>query len=135
MVYDLPHATHRHLIEPVTRTRHLRKTLASRFMGFIEQIKKSAKQIPKMLLSTIQSDVRSTTGRNLRLIMLQCGKAHVDQLMKADSYTIPYHPTSEADKWKENMLREIVDVRSKQLVVDGFDMEELDEMLEFICVG
>ena len=88
-----------------------------------------------MLLKTIQRDVRSTTGRNLRLIMIQCGKANVDQLRKADSLTIPYHPTSEADMWKENMLREIVDVRSKQLVVDGFYMEELDEMLEFICVG
>ena len=135
IVYDLPLATHRHLIETVSRTTHLRKTLVSRFLGFIDQIKMSNKQIPKMLLKTIQRDVRSTKGRNLRLIMIQCGKANVDQLRKADSLTIPYHPTSEADMWKENMLREIVDVRSKQLVVDGFDMEELDEMLEFICVG
>ena len=53
IVYDLPLATHRHLIETVTRTTHLQKTLVSRFLGFIDQIKMSNKQIPKMLLKTI----------------------------------------------------------------------------------
>ena len=53
IVFDLPLATHRHLIEPVTRGRHLRIILAARFMSFIEQLKKSAKLIPKMLLGQI----------------------------------------------------------------------------------
>ena len=44
IVFDLPLATHRNLIEPVTRRRHLR---IIRFKSFIEQLKKLAKLILK----------------------------------------------------------------------------------------
>ena len=135
LVFDLPLATHRHLIEPVTRRRHLRIILAARFMSFIEQIKKSAKLIPKMLLSQIQLDVRSTTGRNLRNILVQTDKRNVVQLRKEDCYNLQYHPSSADNKWKEEMLKELIDVKRNQVEVDGFDQEELDEIMEFICVG
>ena len=81
-MFDLPYATHQHLIEPINGQSHVRLTLASRFLGFMDQIKKSHKIIPKMLLSHIQCDVRSTTGYNLRKIMLQTDKLNVSELRK-----------------------------------------------------
>ena len=107
----------------------------SRFMGFIEQIKKSEKLIPKMFLSHIMSDVRSTTGLNLRNILLQTNKLSVDELKKDDTSIIKYHPTLADDKWKETLILEILDVRDNQLEVDGFSYEELNEIVEHICVG
>ena len=133
-MYDLPFATHRHLIEPVTNQRHVRITLISRFLGFIEQIKSSQKIIPKMLLSQIMYDVRSTTGLNLRQIMLQTDKLSVAQLCKDDTKKIVYHQTSEEDKWKEGFLRELVQVKDNHLEVEGFEPGELDDILEHICV-
>ena len=82
IVFDLLYATHRHLIEPITGHSHVRLTLASRFLGFMDQIKKSQKIIPKPLLSYIQCDVRSKTGYNLRKIMLQTDKLNGSELKK-----------------------------------------------------
>ena len=88
-----------------------------------------------MLLEHIKTDVRSTTGRNLRKILLQTDKASVDNLGRGDLDSVEYYLTSTDDKWKEELLNELVDVRSNLLEVDGFDSEELDAILEYICVS
>ena len=134
-MYDVPFAMHRHLIETITKQRHVRLTLVSRFLGFIEQIKTSQKIIPKMLLSQIKHDVRSTTGLNLRKILLQTEKLDVDSLCKEDSASLSYHPTPLEDKWKEAMVNELLEVRGNQLQVEGFETEELEMILEHLCVG
>ena len=134
-MYDVPYATHRHLIEPIMKQRHVRLTLVSRFLGFIDQIKTSHKIIPKMLLGQIKHDVRSTTGLNLRKILLQTEKLDVDSLSKDDCASLSYHPTPLEDKWKEVMVNELLEVRGNQLQVEGFDTEELELILEHLCVG
>ena len=88
-----------------------------------------------MFLSHIMSDVRSKTGLNLRNILLQTNKLSVDELKKDDISSIKYHPTLADDKWKETLILEILDVRDNQLEVDGFSYEELNEIVEHICVG
>ena len=133
-MYDVPLATHRHLIEPITNQRHVRLTLVSRFLGFIDQIKTSQKIIPKMLLSLIKYDVRSTTGLNLRKILLQTEKLDVDSLCKDDCSSLSYHPTPLEDKWKEAMVNELIEVRGNQIQVEGFETEELETILEHLCV-
>ena len=134
-MFDLPYATHRHLIEPITGHRHVRLTLVSRFLGFIEQIRRSQKIIPKMLLSQIQCDVRSTTGCNLRKIVLQTDKLSVSDLKKDDISMLKYHPTPTEEKWKENLVNELIRVRDNTIEVEGFDYEELTDILEHICVS
>jgi hypothetical protein len=49
IMFDLPYATHRHLIKTITEAKHLRTILVSRFPGFIEQIRKSDKIMPRLL--------------------------------------------------------------------------------------
>lgn len=134
IMFDLPLATHRHLIEPITNQKHVRIILVSRFLGFIDQIRKSEKIIPKMLLNLIKCDVRSTTGLNLRNIMLQTDKLSVDNLRKDDISSIMYHTTLAEDKWKEAMIKELIQVRDNQIDVEGFESEELSAILEQICV-
>ena len=50
-------------------------------------------------------------------------------------YGLQYHPTLPGDKWKEGLVKEILDLRSNKLEIDGFDEEELECILENICVG
>ena len=88
-----------------------------------------------MLLHHIGCDVRSTTGRNLRQILLQTDKLSVDHLVKDDISGLQYHPTLPGDKWKEGFVKEILDLRSNKLEIEGFDEEELECILENICVG
>ena len=88
-----------------------------------------------MLLSLIKYDVRSTTGLNLRKILLQTEKLDVDSLCKDDCSSLSYHPTPLEDKWKEAMVNELIEVRGNQIQVEGFETEELETILEHLCVG
>jgi hypothetical protein len=70
LMLDLPYATHRCLIEPLTDLKHVKLTLIQRFLGFMEKIDASDKTALKMLKHEAMKDVRSVTGRNYRNIIL-----------------------------------------------------------------
>ena len=44
-----------------------------------------------------------------------------------------YHPLQDDDTWRVPFLEEIVNVFSTDLKVPGFEMEEINSMLNFIC--
>ena len=105
---DLPWPTHRYLIEPLTGTPHISKVLVKRYLSFIEKIEKSEKSSLKQLLSLSRSDVRTVTGHNLRTIMLLAGKTKIDDL--DHNIAIDYHPIEGRNKWKVNLIQELIEV-------------------------
>ena len=135
VTFDLPVETHRNLIVPVSRHPHLRQTLVSRFLGFVDQIKASKKIIPKMLLNHIMYDVRSTTGKNLRTILLQTEKDEVKDLGKSDARDLSYHPLGEEEKWKDELLNELIDIRDGKVHIQGFSDNEMSSLINFICTS
>ena len=70
IMLDLPQPTHRGLIEPISGKPHLKRVLLKRFLLMIEQIRKSKKPHLQMLLRLCEKNTNSTTGKNLRNIML-----------------------------------------------------------------
>ena len=135
VMFDLPVSTHRMLIEPVSGQIHIRKTLISRFLGFLQQIKNSKKTIPKILLSNIMYDVRSTTGKNLRNILLLANKSCVDMLRKSDVQDISYHQAVETEKWRVDLINELIDTREGKLMFDGITDDEVNEMINHLCIS
>ena len=131
---DLPLATHRFLIEPISGLPHMSRTLVRRYMSFIDQIKNSKKLALRQLLEIAQSDVRTTTGANLRFIMLLTEKNKIDDL-KAGNVDFAYHTVKEADKWKIDFVKELIDVKNDDLNVAGMYNDELEEILEYLCTG
>ena len=67
IMYDLPWATHRYYMEPLTRVPHVSRTLVRRYISFIDKVSLA------QLLITVQGDVRLRTGYNLRHTMLLLG--------------------------------------------------------------
>ena len=132
---DLPLATQRNLIEPLSGYKHLRKVLAMRFLGFMSQIERSAKGIPKRLLNFIKHDVRSTTGRNLRKILLLTEKTNVEQLDKIDASSVKYHPLREEEAWKVNLIKELIDIKFEKITVENLTMEEIEETVCFVATS
>ena len=61
-------------------------------------------------------------------------KLNVSELRKDDISKLKYHPTPIEDKWKESMVNEIIRVCDNAMDVEGFDYEELTDILEHICV-
>ena len=87
------------------------------------------------MLNVIKDDIRSTTGKNLRGILLQTNKVNVNQLTVSDSLQLKYHPIDENQKWKLKIIREVLSTRSEELNVDGFSSVELEEIFHHICSG
>ena len=84
IMYDLPYATHRFFVESVSGQIHLKNILMKRFLGFLSQIEKSSKKLPLKLLNVVKHDARSTTGSNLRNIMLSLDKASIRDISAMD---------------------------------------------------
>ena len=133
LMYDLPRQTHRNLIEPISETNHIRFHLIKRFLSFINQIENSPKQASKHLLKTVKHDARSTSGSNLRNILLMTDKYDVDDLNPSDARLIKYHPLNDDETWKVNFILEATDVKFEQLEVDGFQLEEIEEIIDYLC--
>ena len=135
IMFDLPQQTHKYFVEPISQTKHLKITLIERFLNFLNQIEKSKKKIPRQLLSFIKHDVRSTTGSNLRNILLLTDKNYIDDLCKDDILKINYNKIDPKDNWKIDFIKEITDVKFNQLEVKNFSTEELEEILNFLCTS
>ena len=106
-----------------------------RFLGFLNQIRKSSKKITSHILSEILSDVRSTTGSNMRKIMLLTDRNCISDVGKDDVKNIQYAKVQEEDRWKINIVNEIIETRAEQLYVDNMAQEELDDILWMICTN
>ena len=79
--------------------------------------------------------MRSVTGHNLRQIMLETGKTDIHQLGDVKIAVIKYHPVRNEDKWKISVVQECIDVKLGKLIIDGFSVEELDEICSHLCVS
>ena len=104
IMYDLPWGTHRYFMEPLTGLAHTSRILAKRYLSFIESIRNSSKTAIKSLLNLVQNDVRSTTGHNLKTVMLLTGRKRIQEL-KSGQEDFEYHNIPEADLWKVAMIK------------------------------
>ena len=135
VMYDLPVQTHRNLIEPISETRHLKFVLLDRFLSFLSQIQKSKKLVPKQLLNFISNDVGSTTGSNLRNLLLLTDKNSIEEINSDDVRSMNYHPIEEKDAWKVNLIKELTNIKYNELELSEFSREELDEILSYVCTS
>ena len=103
IMLDLPYETHRGLIEPLSGCEHIKRILLKRFLQFRSKLSISKKPILRTLLSAIQMDTTSTTGRNLRSIMLLCEKSSIDDITVDDINKFPYFPRPAEEYWKCEM--------------------------------
>ena len=91
-----------------------------RFLGFIGQIERSPKKLPLKLLKLIRHDTRSTTGSNLRNIMLLQGKFTIDEIRLNDIDNFEYSSVLPENQWRVDMVKEIIEVRADELNVEKF---------------
>ena len=133
-MFSLPRETHCYLIEEVSDQVHIKTLMAKRFLNFINSIRKSRKYALRSLLRVIEFDTLSVTGRNLRQIMLQTDVQDVKMLKPIDVKT-KYRNVPENEKYRVGFIKEIVDVRNNQLVVEGFGDDELETILQHLCVS
>ena len=87
-----------------------------------------------MLLRTIKNDTNSITGSNLRNILLETEKMSIQELSPLDCLQLEYFPLNEEENWKVGILNELIDATNEQLGISNFDVEELQTMINHLCV-
>ena len=58
---------------------------------------------------------------------------HDDTKMDADK--IEYFNMEKKDLWKVDIIKEIIDVKSKIASIDNFNTEELETVLTYLCTS
>ena len=146
LIFDLPWATHRWVLEEVTGS-NLKIMLFTRFIKFLNSIHKSNKPAVKFLLSITASDVRSVTGSNLRSILVNTGVQVIPGITKG--YTVKKHrlfQVPELEKWKVPLLHSLLSVRAGEFEIsfddknvgddDGEEESNMtDDILANICTS
>ena len=108
--------------------------MARRFLNFVQTIRNSKKTSLRNLLKVIESDTRSVTGHNLRTLLLR-SKAENIRDLKPHHVTAKYRNIPEGEEYRVNFVKEIIEVKNNNLEVNGFDADELQEILEHLCVS
>ena len=128
VMLDLPFETHRGLIEPLTGRKHQRTVFFKRFFVMIQKMRVSRKPILLRLLSEIELDVRSNTGRNLRNIMLETSNSKIEEVELSHIENLEYFKLGEEEEWRIEMLKYLLQERLEHPLDD-----EEKEWLVFLC--
>ena len=95
----------------------------------------SPKKLAPKLFKILQNDVTSTTGSNLRHIMLLVSKSKIEDLNPADADLIEYCEIENENKWKIGTAKELLEVQSGTLQLEQFSYKDVKEMLNLICTS
>ena len=135
LMLDIPRESHRYLIEPLSKVPHIKIILAKRFLTFLDQIRNSDKSASKFLLETILFDTRSTTGSNLRNILLKTDKTDVSELCPEDTSQMKYHTIPREEEWRLPFIYDILEAKHDQQLISNMSDSDLDDMISVLCTS
>ena len=104
------------------------------FLRFCELIMRSGKEALKSVFQTVSRNVQSQTGRNLRKIMLLMNKSTVSELDSSEvKENFKYKAVPDDQVWRIPIVKELIEVKAGNAVIEGFTNEEILAMLEHVC--
>ena len=136
-VFKLDRCTHRCMIEPLSKTPHLKTLLVSRLVKFYQSLLSSRKMPVKFLARLNIDDKRTVFGKNVSNILKCCGEA-VKGFKSITKLTVHKHVkyshvnSTEID-WKVDIGNEILKFRSGDLQIEGFYKTEIEDILKYVC--
>ena len=131
-MFWLDRKSHRYLIEPISGMPHIRQALMKRFLGFTEKIASSRKSVLKRAYNIFKADCRSTTGSNIRNIMLECNAVPSTPLC-TEVEKLQFKPVPPDDEWRIGFISDLIGIRDGGDTDVGINRDELDIMLEHLC--
>ena len=129
VMLDLPFGTHRGLIEPLVGRKHQRISFIKRFFIMTQKMRVSKKPVLRRLLQEIELDVLSTTGSNLRNIMIETSKSCIQEVEISHLNELIYFNLGQEEEWRIEFLRYLLEERRER----PLNLEE-GEWLKFLCI-
>ena len=137
-MWELPHSTTRHLIEPLGG-QHVYTMILARYVKFIQSISKSSKLAVRYLLQKVMNNYNTQTGNNIRFILNKVGAEDIMKVKVEDVKKVKFCENDDDHTWKVNLIREITNIKHNVLSVnqagDFLTDEDLEEILSFVCTS
>ena len=74
-------------------------------------------------------------GRTLATLCNECGVADITNLTSnLVKKKMVYQRIPEEEQWRINLATELFQFRDLELSIPGFSMDEINDMLNFICI-
>ena len=111
--------------------------LTSRFVTFYKSLVASKKKPIRFLARIMEADQRTVLGRTLSKLLALSGPGNQEfdrlsaSLLKRK---MVYQEVSTDEKWWVPACRELLELRQQKLDLPGFENDEIQEMLDYICV-
>ena len=138
IMWGLPHDAHRYLIEELSGE-HAFVMIVSRYIKFIQSIKKSPKYPVQFLLEKVMNNVNTLTSRNIRFILDKVNKENIFDVKPAQLKKLKFCEVRNEDKWRVEFIREITNLKQNALCLsdDGvdFDADDLEDILKYLATS
>ena len=136
-MWGLSFATHRYLIEALSG-QHALSMLITRYVKFIQSIRKSPKIAVQFLLQKVLKNCSTLTGKNVRYVLEQTDSENIfDVSPNAIKKEFKFCEMKKEDAWRVNLVKEMINIRQKVLTLDqnehALSNEEMEEILDYVC--
>ena len=126
--------SHRYLIEPLSETPHLRRSLLSGFKSFVGKLENSPKKAVRSVFHLVKDDCRSITGSNIRNIALEFRKDPNRPLSDIDIKRKAIFQSPDDAVWRIPLIRELLGMRDGDGGMNiGWAKEEITDTVVYLC--
>ena len=138
-MWSLPFEAHRYLAEGLGGM-HAYTMLMLRYVKFINSVKKSPKIAVQYLYQKVKKDVETVTGRNIAYILKLSGYDDIEKINLRDlSRTIKFETIKKEEKWKLDMIQEVVNIKKNVLTLDNMedslDEDEFNDIIHYLSTS
>ena len=132
----MPFETSSWIVEQISQVSHAKQIIIKRYVKFLESLVKNKKAAVKNLIKMTYNDARTTTGSNIRHILLEHGtliipgKTKKHDLKHSNTYKIP-----EGQAWKISLLSSLIQIGRSLFDNEGEGLieDEVKLMIDDIC--
>ena len=134
-VLGIDRRSHRYLLDGLTEQVHPKVMLASRLVSFYKTQLRSPKFRLRFLIHLAENDKRTVLGSNLDRIANEC-ECSIERLTsKIVKEKLKYVLVPEDQEWRVQLATELYAMRNDSSIIPGFSVNEIECMLEHVCIS
>ena len=116
----------------------MKTILLARYANFYQSLVSSPKFVVRFMARLFEGDQRTVLGKTLQLMLDTC-KLQGSELHKLKSGIVKrsflFAATPEGFEWTPSIACELLSLRDSDMILEGFNTDEIDDMLTFVCTA
>ena len=138
IMFDIPRESHCWIVEDISEGRHFLQMIYSRFAKYLVMVRKNKRPVLRCLYNIVKDDVQTTTGSNIRTLLLSTG---IDPRFMSRHNLKTWRVYPPKDNWTVPLLTSLLELRAGNWELtfddeeDNLQDDELNFMIAAVCSG